>query len=205
MDALQIFDCEQGSDQWYRCRLGIVSASEFHTVLAEGKTKGSPSVTRAKLMRRLAAERITGEPAEKYSNGYLERGKLVEPEARSWYSFSSDAELTQVGFCYRSDLHAGASPDSLVGTEGCLEIKTRTGDLQIELLEDGRVPTEHTAQIQGQLWITGRQWVDFVSYHKGLRPFLERVYRDDPYITRLAAEVAKFNAQLDMLVKRIAA
>lgn len=203
--SLKIFDCEQGSDEWFRCRLGIVTASEFSVVLAQGKDKGSDSKTRAKLMRRLAAERITGEPAEKYSNGYLERGKLLEPEARSWYSFKHDVDLKQVGFCYREDLDAGASPDSLIAHDGCLEVKTRTGDLQIELLEDDRVPPEHLAQIQGQLWITARQWVDFVSYSKGLPPFCKRVFRDEAYIARLAIEVEKFNGQLRTLVQRIAA
>jgi hypothetical protein len=201
--SLKIFDCPQGSDEWYACRLGIVSASDFSTVLAEGKTKGSPSVTRAKLMRRLAAERITGERAESYSNGYMERGKLMESEARSWYAFSRDVEPQQVGFCYRADVDAGASPDSLVVSDGCLEIKTRTGDLQIELLENNRVPTEHAAQIQGQMWITGRLWVDFVSYSRGLPPFCKRVERDQDYIARLAAEVEKFNGQLKALVERI--
>ena len=202
---LKIFDCEQGGEAWFAARLGIVSASEFSTVLAEGRTKGSPSVTRAKLMRRLAAERITREPAEKFSNGYMDRGKLMEPEARNWYTFARDVEITPVGFCYREDLDAGASPDSVVGDEGCLEVKTRTGDLQIELLEDGRVPSEHTAQIQGQLWITGRQWVDFVSYSRGLRPFCARVNRDEGYISNLAIEVQKFNLQLRGLVARISA
>lgn len=121
------------------------------------------------------------------------------------YCMLADVDVTRVGFI-RNDLHrAGCSPDSLIGDDGMLEIKTRAGHLQVELLLDGEVPTAHRAQLQGQLWIAERQWVDFFAYSPGLRPFLKRVYRDDLYIARIAKAVSIFNAELNLIVEQVAA
>ena len=81
---LEIVDCEQGSEAWFRARMGIPTASEFATVMAKGRDGGA-SKTRAKYMRQLAGEIITGEPMESYSNGHMERGKEWEPDARDAY------------------------------------------------------------------------------------------------------------------------
>lgn len=197
---IQVFDCEQGSPEWFACRLGIPTASEFSTVMASGKG-GGESKTRATYMRKLAGEIITGEQAYSYSNDHMERGKVMEAEARELYSMVTDSTPERVGFMRREI--AGASPDSLLGADGLLEIKTKLAHLQIEVLESDSVPSEHVAQIQGQLWISGRQWVDFVSYWPGLPIFIKRVPRDDSYIERIEKSVIQFNQELAALVSRV--
>src|SRR3546814_2724927 len=72
-----------------------------------------------------------------------------------------DVEPVQIGFIRRGPV--GCSPDSLVGDDGLLEIKTKLGHLQIEVLESGAMPSDHYAQVQGQLWISGPQWCDFLD------------------------------------------
>src|SRR5262245_23317597 len=104
--TVEIFDCEQGSPDWYACRLGIPTASMFHAVMAEGKDdsgkkSAAASKTRRAYMLRLAGERITGEPHESYSNDHMERGKLLEPEARNCYAFMKDEDPQPVGFIRR--------------------------------------------------------------------------------------------------------
>ena len=84
-----------------------------------------------------------------------------------------------------------------------VEIKTKATHLQIELLEADRVPPEHMAQLQGQLWVADREWVDFVSYWPRLPLFLRRVYRDEGEIKRIAEAVDQFNTELAALVQRI--
>jgi hypothetical protein len=196
----QIIECEQGTEAWFAARAGIPTASRFSTVLASGRG-GAESKTRRKYMLQLAGERITGKPMERYSNGYMERGHEQEAEARDLYAMLKDAEPVRVGFVRRGD--AGASPDSLIGADGILEIKTRMADLQIELLLADEVPSEHIAQIQGQLWVTCREWCDFVSYSPGLPPFIRRCYRQEPYIARLAAAVGEFNEELAGVIEQI--
>lgn len=198
--ALQIFDCEQGTPEWFACRMGIPTASEFDTVMAKGKG-GGDSKTRRTYMLKLIGERLTGEPAYSYSNDHMERGKVMEAEARNWYQFHTDADLRQVGFIRGST--AGCSPDSLIGSAGMAEIKTKLAHLQLDLLLSGELPSEHKAQVQGQLWVAEREWVDFVSYWPKLPPFVKRIHRDEAYIAQIAAAVSQFNAEMDELQGRV--
>lgn len=201
---LQIFECEQGSPDWHACRLGIPTASEFSTVLAGKGPRGGETreyKTRRTYMLKLAGERITGEPMYSYSNDHMERGKEMESEARDAYAFMTDNEPRRIGFLRRGD--AGASPDSLIGDVGMLEIKTKLAHLQLECILSDELPSEHRAQCQGQLWIAGREWVDFVSYWPGLPLFVKRVFRDEEYISALAAAVRAFNAEMDDLIARV--
>jgi hypothetical protein len=201
MSEVQIFDCEQGSPGWFACRAGIPTASMFATVMAQGRAKGSPSATRRTYMLKLIGERLTGEPQEGFSNAHTERGHLMEPDARNLYAMARDVEPVQVGFMRRGD--AGASPDSLVGEDGLLEIKTKLPHLQLEVLLANELPSEHKAQVQGQLWISGREWLDFVSYWPALPIFITRVHRDEAYIAQLAQAVDEFNAELAQTIEVI--
>lgn len=200
MSELQIFNCDQGSADWYTARLGIPTASEFQTLLAKGRN-GGVSKDRITYLRKLAGERITGQPMWSYTNEHMERGKEQESEARALYCMIRDVEPVQVGFLRRGDV--GASPDSLVGDDGLVEIKSKLAHLQIGVLEDGEVPAEHVAQLQGQLWVSARSWVDFVSYCPGLPPFIKRVHRDEVFIAALKFAADEFLDELNELVERI--
>jgi hypothetical protein len=154
-------------------------------------------------MLKLAGERITGQPMESYSNAHMERGNIMEAEARDFYSFMTDSEPQLVGFIRNRD--AGASPDSLVGETGLLEIKTALPHILGDLILKGEFPPEHKAQTQGQLWVAGREWVDLLIYWPNMPPLIKRAYRDEPYIRALADAVAEFNAELADVVTRIQA
>jgi len=198
--AVEIFDCAQGTPEWYQCRLGIPTASEFATVMASGRG-GGESKTRRTYLYKLAGEILTDEPMYSYSNDHMERGKTMESEARDMYVFLSDLELHQVGFIRNG--RKGCSPDSLIGHNGMLEIKTKLAHLQCEVLDYDEFPAEHKAQCQGQLWVAEREWVDFVSYWPKLPMFAKRVFRDEAYIKKLAVEVDRFNNELADLVEKI--
>lgn len=193
---IQIFNMEQGSEAWRSARCGIPTASNFATVMAKGEGK-----TRSKYMRVLAGEILTGEPAETFSNSYMDRGKVMEDEARETYAFIHDAEPIRVGFVRNGQ--KGASPDSLIGDNGGLEIKTALPDIQIDRLERDRLPPEHVAQVQGNIWTAEREWWDFVSFWPKLPMLRVRVYRDAPYIKTLSDEIDRFNDELAALVERV--
>lgn len=197
----EIITCEQGSPEWYAARIGLPTASEFSTIMAKGRDGGA-SVTRAKYLRTLAGEIITQEPdPDGYSNAHMERGKLWEAEARDLYAFEYDVEPQQVGFI-RTEI-AGASPDSLIADDGGLEIKTALRHIQIERLQRGGLPPEHKAQVQGCLWITGREWWDFMSYAPKLTPLYVRVYPDLAYHAEIKKAVVAFNEELANLVSSL--
>ena len=194
---MQIFEeIEQGTADWFECRKGIPTASKFATVIAKGEGK-----TRSEYMRKLAGEILTGEPAETFRNDHMERGNLMEDEARQTYAFLNSVEIQRVGFIRNGN--KGASPDSLIGTNGGLEIKTALPHIQIDRLERNRLPPEHVAQVQGNLWVSEREFWDFVSYWPKLPVLTVRVYRDEEYIKNLASEIDRFNDELAALVERI--
>jgi hypothetical protein len=193
---MEVFDFDQGDDAWFQARLGIPTASKFATVMAKGEGK-----TRSKYMRTLAGEILTGEPSESFTNAHMERGKTMEDEARQMYAFIQRADVKRVGFIRNGN--KGASPDSLVGANGGLEIKTAIPDIQIERLERNRLPPEHVAQVQGNIWLSEREWWDFVSYWPRLPMLTVRVYRDEDYIKEMSRAVMTFNAELAELVERI--
>lgn len=205
---MEIINCEQRSPDWFRHRSGIVTASMMKTVMASGKD-GGDSKTRTKYLYQLAGEILTGEPCPSYSNENMERGNTMEAEARNAYALIHGHDLTQVGFIKRTytiegrTRTIGCSPDSLIGSAGILEIKTQDADLLIARLLAGGSAPEHLAQLQGNLWVTERQWIDLSIYWPKLPEFRRRFRRDDLYIRKLEIAVDVFYSDLEQIVDKI--
>ncbi len=195
--SVVVLDCEQGSDEWRAARAGIPTASEFSSILAKGEGK-----MRRSYMLRLAGERLTGSPAETYSNAHMERGREMEAEARDYYSLVS-GPVTRVGFVRDDAKGAGCSPDSFIGARGALEIKTALPAILIDKIDRGGFPPEHKAQCQGVLWVAEREWIDLLVYWPSMPPYTVRARRDEDYIATLAGEVARFNDDLAALVEKV--
>lgn len=200
----ETFMMEQGGEEWHRIKLGVPSASMFKTILASGKS-GAESKTRRTYLLKLAGEQLTEEPAENYSNEYMLRGKEMEAQARDTYAFTHDIEPERVGFILGTTKNGkvGCSPDSLIGTTGMLEVKTTMPHLLIELHEDGRFPNAHVAQCQGGLWLAKREWIDLLVFWPKMPPFIQRLRRDESYISALEAAVREFNDELAYTVGRM--
>lgn len=197
-----IRDIEQGSEEWLALRFGWITASKFKDVIAGGAGK-----TRKAYMMQLAAEAITGERVETYSNEYMEWGTQTEPQARSAYEFDQALEVEEVSFIRHDTLKAGCSPDGLVGDNGMVEFKCPKTTTQIETVLSGKMPTGHAAQVQGQLWVAEREWCDFVSFdpriNGGAHYFCVRQYRDEEKIKQIAEGVAKFQDELLDMVEKL--
>lgn len=195
---MEIIYCEQNTPEWEAAKVGIPSASNFSAILASGRD-GGVSKTRLTYMRKLAGERITGEPAENYRNADMARGHAMEAEARHLYEFTTGVQVERVGFIKNHG--AGYSPDALVLDRGLLEIKTMAPHVLIEHLQAGRVPPEHRAQIQGGMWVSERDWLDFRGYWPGMPSLESRVERDERYISEtLAPGVQRFIDELEEMV-----
>lgn len=205
-EPIEIFDCAQESEEWFKLHIGCPSASTFKAIMAEG-ADGGDAKTRTKLLYQMAGEIITGAPRETFSSFEMQRGKEQEPEAREHYAFTRAVELTRVGFVRRTlpgNRFVGCSPDSLIGSDGILEIKTMRPDLMIELLHKPGVPPGHRAQCQGSLWVTGRAWLDLVIFYRNM-PVMPtfKIERDEVYIKQIANEVERFEYELKKLVERV--
>jgi hypothetical protein len=194
---LEIFqELEQGSDLWREVRCGVVTCSEFSQLLAKGQGK-----TRRTLLLKKAGERITGNPSESYSNDHMDRGKEQEATARVLYVAHTGAEITECGFMKNGNV--GYSPDGLVSENGLIEIKSRLAHIQADTLLSDSVPSENIAQIQGGLWISGREYLDYVSFCPGMPLFIKRVEPDKKYIANLEVEIALFEAELQKVIAQI--
>lgn len=196
----RIIACEQNSPDWFAARLGLPTASMFKVLLREGKDGGA-SKTRDEYLRKLVGELITGEPMENYTNQHMERGKVMEDEARDLYAFITGYVPERVGFIINGD--KGCSPDSLIGESGMLEIKTALPHILIGHLLKGTFPNEHRAQCQGNLWVADRQWIDLMIYWPKMPPFIIRAMRDNGYIATLAGAVKDFNAEINDTVLKV--
>ena len=185
---MRIDQNEQGSPEWLAARLGIPSASMFAKLVT---TKGIWSASADAYINQLVAERLTGEREEVFQSHHMLRGTELEPDARDLYSLMNDAEVTEVGFCLHDTLSAGCSPDGLIGEDGGLEIKCPAPSTHVEYLRGGVLPSKYKQQVMGCLWITGREWWDFVSYHPTMKPLIVRVERDEEYIAALEKCVTK--------------
>lgn len=196
----------QGTEAWLSERAGCATASRFSDVLAKIKT--GEAASRRKYRLQLVTERLTGNPVMGYVNAAMQRGTEQEPFARAAYEAVTGVLVDQVGFVRHPDVAwCGASPDGLVEDDGLVEIKCPESTTHLEWLEAGRAPPEHVPQIQGQMWVTGRKWCDFVSYDprfpERLQLFWVRVDRDDSYIATLAAEVQVFLAEVQSMHDRL--
>lgn len=199
---MEILNYEQNSPEWFEARLGMVTASNFSKVLAGGQGK-----TRRSYMLQLAAERLTKERTEGYTNAAMEWGNETEPQARAAYELFQEVNVELIGFC-KTDDWVGCSPDAFVGDEGLLEIKCPTTTTQISRFIDDVFPISYKAQVQGQLLGTGRQWCDFVSFDPRIagkaQYFCKRVERDEDYINHtLWPGINRFVEELEQLLGQL--
>jgi len=194
----------QGTDEWRAVKCGKISASSMADVLAS-RRNGGESKTRKTYMLRLLAERLSGIPQETYQNGAMQWGVENEPFARQAYEMDKLLYSTQIGFYQTSDF-TGCSPDGLIDDDGLIEIKCPYTSTHLQYILDNKAPCEYYAQVQAQMWITGRQWCDFVSYDPRVlvRPYwCIRVPRDEDKIRAIEIEVEVFIDELTRLEKKI--
>ena len=202
---MQILTLEQGTPEWHAARLGIITMSELKTLLVKGKGPGSFGTGALSYMHQLIGERITGESSDAFQgNAHTQRGHELEPVARELYQEATGLpRLEQVGIILNRGV--GYSPDCLVDSRGLVEIKTKLPKYQIELLLADELPQEHVAQCQGGLWVSEREWIDFVSYWPGMPLFVKRAYRDEAMIRTIAERVEAFYEELERRMAHVMA
>ncbi|MBS7021988.1 MAG: YqaJ viral recombinase family protein [Haemophilus parainfluenzae] len=162
IDGLITLDCEQGSEEWLAARLGIPTATGFENIVT---ATGKKSASYIKYMAELIEESILG-GGDTFKSGFMERGNQLEPQARAAYEFLTGNDVIQVGGVYlNEDREVMVSPDGLIPSlKKGLEIKCPKMSTHIRYLLEGGVPAEYVIQVQANLWVTGYETWDFVSY-----------------------------------------
>lgn len=196
---------EQRSPEWFEARLGRATASKFADIMAT--TRNGYSMKRNNYATELALERLTGQQLETYTSAPMQWGIENEDTASLMYSLKTGNEVEQTSLWVHDELMAGASPDGLVGDDGVIEIKCPNSATHLNTLVTGKIPSQYIAQVQGQMWITGRKWCDFISYDprmpENAQMIIVHVKRDDDYIEGLHIEVREFLEQVEEQVEFI--
>lgn len=183
----------QGSPEWITARIGIPTASQFSKILTPKTMKLSASADG--YLCELVAEWMLGASLDDYRSDWMDRGIEMEESAVRYYELQRECDVEEVGLLLRDDGKVGCSPDRLVGDDGGLEIKCPSPAVHVANLLD--MPSKHMTQVQGALWITGRQWWDLLSYHPELPPALVRIPRNEGYIAALEMAVDQFIEKLE--------
>lgn len=211
MSDLTIYEhLEQGSDEWLEARRGIVTASTVGRILTP---QFRPSFSKAAIdyALTLAVERMTGRVEPAYQTRDMERGTLLEPHARWEYEAYAGVDVAEIGMMkteLADGVELGYSPDGLVGDAGLIEIKSRKPHIHVRHVIDGRVPNENYAQLQAGLLVSGRGWIDYVSYSPGLPLWVTRIPRDEGVIDAIVnatigmeSYIKSFTEQFEEAVK----
>jgi putative phage-type endonuclease len=198
-------DTQRDAD-WYAARLGKATASRFKDAIAALKS-GAPAQAQRDYLTELVVERLTQQPIQRFQNAAMTWGTEQEPAARAAYERITGRIVEETGFVCHDTLMAGCSPDGLVDWDGLIEIKCPYSSANhIETLLNG-MPAEHIPQVQGQMWITGREWCDFVSYDprmpEALQLHVQRIQRDEAFIADLERRVTSFLAEVGTQVEAL--
>jgi len=168
----------QGSEEWKRARLGILTASQVKNVITPTGKLADNKDSRAIVYEKVA-ERITGRIGESFSNPDMERGNNFEPFARDLYD-KEIAPVKEIGFIVRDfgGFKIGYSPDGEVGEDGLIEIKAPGRTKHVKEICLNEEPKEHMMQFQTGMLVTDRKWCDYIAYYNGMKLRVVRVYPD---------------------------
>lgn len=197
---MRVHTCPQRSPEWFALRAGKLTGSSAKDMLAA--IKSGEAAARRDLRYRLVAERLSGVSQEDaYINAAMQWGIDKESEALSAYEAMSGNLVELVGFVEAENIPVGTSPDGFIGDDGILSLKCPKTATHLRYIREGVEPSEHAAQNTHELWLTGRRWLDFVSYDPRLPAPLNywtvRVTRPMVELDAYAEKVAKFLSEVE--------
>lgn len=192
-------EVEQGSYEWHKMRLGVITASKAKHVVAK-----AGSATRRTYMAELVAEIMTGAPLEQISSKAIEWGRENEGPAIETYSFITGRHVERLPFIYSEDMRCGCSPDGIDDLGG-VEIKAPFNTTNhILSIVDGRVKDEYVWQIQFSLWVSGLDSWSFASYDPRMRSNNLHIIECEPsskHQDKLSECVPEFIKELDEMLE----
>ena len=188
---------EQGSEEWLKLRMGIPTTSSFGSIITpEGKASKSMQDYSDKLL----AELLFGYSEPYFQTYAMQRGTELEPQAVAYYESIKKVKAKEVGFITTTDGRIGCSPDRLIGDKGLLEVKCPMEKQHTKNLISGEIDKKYIPQVMGQMWVSKREWCDWMSYHPDAPASIVRVERDEEYIGKLEEVMNDF---LDLIDNKV--
>lgn len=200
---MKTIDVIQGSPEWLKARAGRPTASCADMILTPAQLKKSASWDR--YMGHLIAEWYLGMPIETPGSAFMERGKEMEIEAADWYAFDRGAAVQTVGLCLTDDESFGASPDRLVDADGLAEIKCPGAIAHGGyMVNPASLKATYYGQAQAELFVTGREWVDLLSYNPVMPAVCVRIEPSPEWASAFGKALGEFTAALRATQERFA-
>jgi len=162
MSKLITHNIEQRSEVWLQLKAGKMSGSRVGKIITKS---GKPTDVFRSMVMEVVAERLTGRMVETPISYAMQQGIDLEPDAIEIYANHSKSDVKFVGGFEFDNMWY--SPDGVIGEKGLIEIKCPQPKQHLpNLLQNkGEVDSKYMAQLQFGLWITGREWIDFVSFN----------------------------------------
>ncbi len=211
MRNFTVVEVDQRSPEWFQSRLGRVTGSCAHEMLATPKGGKGELAGRRNLRVRLALERLTGRSLDDggFQSKAMEQGIEREVDACATYEALTGRLLSSCGFLAHHELNAGVSLDGYLGDfDGIVEVKSPIPATHLEYLRSGRIPANYLSQVTHGLWLTGAPWCDWLSYNpdfpEGLQVKLVRVMADQVDLGAYDAALRLFLAEVDAEVQSVA-
>jgi exodeoxyribonuclease (lambda-induced) len=216
---LLVYTDPQGSDEWLDSRRGVITGSRYKDCrdynkltaaeLKEGKTRGKPSDKLMSYAMDVAYEICGGVVEAGFVSKPMKIGSAEEPVARNALEVEQGYVVNEAGFITTADRRFGVSVDGLVGDDGMIEIKTMVSSKTLFRAVARGDYSEYVDQVNGALWLLGRQWCDLVLWSprmaaagkKGLH--IHRIHRDDNAINELERDLLQFRMTVDSLVSEL--
>jgi len=197
-----IIKCDQRDATWFAERRGIPTASRFCDIVTPicQERKGERRDT---YIHELVAERMTETTQEHYVSSAMERGTILEDEARRWYELRTGRVVNQVGVVFQNKLRKwAASPDGLWEDRG-LEIKCPLRQTIVKYLIDGKPPGDHMVQMQAGMWITGLSKWDYVLYtdEPNIPSVIWTVEREEKFMSAFDKFLQPFCDEVETMLK----
>lgn len=197
----------QGTDEWLELRRGMLTASEMHLIITPALKIAANDKERAHLYE-LLAQRISGYVEPRFVTDAMLRGHVDEIEALRIYS-TVRGPVTKCGFIINHDVRGhgiriGYSPDALVGDDGLAECKSHRQGIHVEALLLGIIDPVHALQCQTGMIVSGRSWVDLLTYCGGLPMRIARIHPIPEVQDIIIAAAVGFEERLATLRERYA-
>jgi putative phage-type endonuclease len=218
MNIIKIYNIDQRTEEWRRLRAGKFTGSDFHILMGNSETKNN-------LLLKKTAERMRNTVIEDtYANQDIERGIELEKQAKLIYEMETGIVVNDIGFCEINDW-VGCSSDGFIveGRDeewdiderreiwmlgdprgGIIEIKCPKDTVFLHQIINDKIKPEYYTQIQFNLYVSNRQYCDYIAYNDNYPLFIKRIERDEEYIEKIkeVIEDCKNKVELNMAKAR---
>ena len=189
-------DVQQNTEDWMALRRGKFTCSIFDDLFMAKSTAGYRNA-----IYQVVFERLTGETPENFSSNWMERGHELEAEGLGKYELLTFNKVSNGGFVELNEW-VGGSPDGFID-KNLVEIKCPKYSTMIDYLISKQLPKIYEKQVQGQLYVTGAKWCDFMCYHQKLRPLIIRVERDEYIIAEIKMKLKEAVDKAKLIINQL--